>query len=195
MAGTRQQSRLVAILDNYDNVLKYQAEAADSVGATNAQMKDYLQGMEAAQNQITVAFEKFITAFTDNDAIIWIINKGADLLNSFTKFFETASGKVALFSGLAAILLNLGGFTKVQGAFNGILNTVRQLITGEQQVTAETTKQTAEMQKQTNLAKQKTATTSVDHIVQAQNQFQSSKSSIGPSIANIFNSLFSVGPN
>lgn len=55
LAGTRQQSRLIAMMDDYERVIELQQIAERSTGATSAQAAVYLEGMEAAMNKIQVA--------------------------------------------------------------------------------------------------------------------------------------------
>lgn len=74
LAGTRQQSRLIAMMDNYERVLEFQQMSEQSAGATAAQSSLYLQGMEAAINNVTVAWEKLSTTISDSDMIVNVIN-------------------------------------------------------------------------------------------------------------------------
>ena len=55
LAGTRQQSRLIAMMEDYDRVIELQDIAQRSQGATLAQSEIYLEGIEAAINNISVA--------------------------------------------------------------------------------------------------------------------------------------------
>lgn len=55
LAGTRQQSRLIAMMSDYERVLELQEVSERSSGATLSQMSTYLQGMEAALNNVSVA--------------------------------------------------------------------------------------------------------------------------------------------
>ena len=55
LAGTRQQSRLIAMMENYERVTELQEISQRSAGATAAQAGTYLEGMEAAMNNIQVA--------------------------------------------------------------------------------------------------------------------------------------------
>lgn len=55
LAGTRQQSRLIAMMDDYERVIELQEIAQRSAGATAAQAGVYLEGMEASLNKIQVA--------------------------------------------------------------------------------------------------------------------------------------------
>ena len=55
LAGTRQQSRLIAMMEDYERVTELQEISQRSAGATAAQANVYLEGMEAALNKIQVA--------------------------------------------------------------------------------------------------------------------------------------------
>ena len=55
LAGTRQQSRLIAMMDDYQRVIELQEVSQRASGATKAQMATYTQGMEAALNKVNVA--------------------------------------------------------------------------------------------------------------------------------------------
>ena len=55
LAGTRQQSRLIAMMEDYERVTELQEISQRSAGATAAQAGVYLEGMEAAMNNIQVA--------------------------------------------------------------------------------------------------------------------------------------------
>ena len=58
LAGTRQRENLVAMLSNWDSVLKYQEIASNSYGTAVEKMEAYTNSIEAAQKRIQVAAEK-----------------------------------------------------------------------------------------------------------------------------------------
>ena len=55
LAGTRQQSRLIAMMDDYERVIELQEIAERSAGTTAAQAAVYLEGLEAQVNRVPVA--------------------------------------------------------------------------------------------------------------------------------------------
>lgn len=55
LAGTRQQSRLIAMMQDYERVTELQEIAQRSAGATMAQMATYMEGLDAAMNKVSVA--------------------------------------------------------------------------------------------------------------------------------------------
>jgi len=74
LAGTRQQSRLIAMMTNYERTLELVDESSNSLGATNAQQAEYLESIDAALNNLQVSYQAFITAITDSDIVINIVN-------------------------------------------------------------------------------------------------------------------------
>lgn len=81
LAGTRQQSRLIAMMDDYDRVIELQQISARSAGATSAQAATYLEGLEASINKVNVAVEKLVSTFTEMDFI-------QDLVEGLSSFLE-----------------------------------------------------------------------------------------------------------
>ena len=74
LAGTRQQSRLISMMNDYERTLELVEISQRSNGATAAQAATYMLGMEAAINKVTVAGEKLITALTNSEALIAIVD-------------------------------------------------------------------------------------------------------------------------
>lgn len=55
LAGTRQQSRLIAMMSDYERVIELQIIAQRSQGSTMAQMSALMTGLEASLNKIKIA--------------------------------------------------------------------------------------------------------------------------------------------
>lgn len=128
LAGTRQQSRLVAILENYDKVLDYQEVAMNSIGATTAQQMTYLTGMEAAINRLQNAYQSLIEQVVNSDAVIGVVNTLTSLLNQLGKFLNTFGGKASFFTLIPTLLLRSKAFTsKIRDDFLAIVNAAKQM--------------------------------------------------------------------
>ena len=106
LAGTRQQSRLIAMMSDYERVIELQQIAERSSGATLSQMATYLEGMDAALNRVSVAWESIITSIADNQVIINLINFIAGFLDDLGNFLSTDFGTIALLSTIATIVLS-----------------------------------------------------------------------------------------
>lgn len=92
LAGTRQQSRLIAMMEDYERVTELQEISQRSAGATAAQAGTYLEGIEAAMNKIQVAWEKIVMTISDSEFIIGIFEWIGDSLNAIGDFLSTDFG-------------------------------------------------------------------------------------------------------
>lgn len=95
LAGTRQQSRLIAMMDDYERVIELQEISERSAGATAAQAETYLDGIEAALNNIQVSWEKIVMTVSDSEFIIGILQFVGDTLDKIGNFLSTDFGLIA----------------------------------------------------------------------------------------------------
>ena len=107
LAGTRQQSRLIAMMEDYERVTELQEISQRSAGATAAQAGTYLEGMEAAMNKIQVAWEKIIMTVTDSEVIINTFDFIGNFLDKVGDFLSTDFGIVATLTTVSLIGLNI----------------------------------------------------------------------------------------
>ena len=110
LAGTRQQSRLIALMDGYERVIELQDIADRSAGATAAQASVYLQGIEAAINNVRVAWERVISAFTNSDAITGVINFIASGINAFADALDNSAAMVPLLGLITTAIVGVVGY-------------------------------------------------------------------------------------
>ena len=80
LAGTRQQSRLIAMMQDFDRTLELVDISANSYGATMAQHAKFMGGMEAATSRLTTSYEELITALTNSELIIGVVQRLGDAL-------------------------------------------------------------------------------------------------------------------
>ena len=105
VAGTRQQSRFVAIMQDWERTQELAAEAQDSAGASAAQYAVYAQSMEAAMTNMKTSWQEFIQSLTSSKAIIGGVNLVTKFLENITNILE-GGGELTktLFMGLTAII-------------------------------------------------------------------------------------------
>lgn len=180
LAGTRQQSRLIAMMDNYDRVLELQKISERSSGATAAQLDKYLQGMEASINRVKVAWEKVVTTFTNSDFLIGLVDSAAKLLDYVNDLSNTWGGQVLIYGTLVTMAASLLAKKQLE---NSIAKQQYQLqqqqqieaLEASQKETEEeqiqqaqqevtTAQQDLEIAKQNLLVKQKEAESAVDDV-------------------------------
>ena len=105
VAGTRQQSRFVAIMQDWQRTQELAAEAQDSAGASAAQYAVYAQGMEAAMTNLKTSWQEFIQSITSSKFIIGVVNTVTSLLEGVTSFLDQGGEFTkAVFISLVAIV-------------------------------------------------------------------------------------------
>lgn len=98
-AGSRQQSRFIAMMDNYDRTVELMDKAADSEGKADEQFAKYADTMEYKLNQLSTKWEEFRVQTLDSEFF-----KGAlDTLNGFLDRLKNIDFKKAIAIGPAAI--------------------------------------------------------------------------------------------
>ena len=108
LAGTRQQSRLIAIMNDFDRTLELVQTSEESAGATTAQHLEYMKSMEAAMTQLRTSWQQFITTITESEVIIGIVKGISGLITGLSNALTSlgVSGKVSMFAllGVAGAL-------------------------------------------------------------------------------------------
>ena len=108
LAGTRQQSRLIAMMTDYERVIELQQISERSAGATLAQMETYLEGMDAALNKVNVAWESIVTNLVDNEFIISLVDGFSSVLNIIGRIFSTTSTLAPVMALMVMYATSLG---------------------------------------------------------------------------------------
>lgn len=107
LAGTRQQSRLIAMMDDYERVIELQQVSQRSSGATMAQMATYTEGMEAALNKVNVAWEKIVTSFVNSDFVVGIVSGFSNILETVNKLLSLSPVMIATVTTLSLMGTNI----------------------------------------------------------------------------------------
>ena len=118
-AGSRQQSRFIAMMSNYSRTQELIAEAYNSTGASEKQFEKTQASLETAINRLTNAWNQFTMNLANNDAIKSVVTgltKVLELLNSITGVF--GSGWRTVLTGGATIATLLGGGRIANAAFS-----------------------------------------------------------------------------
>jgi len=103
LAGTRQQTRLIALFENFDRTLELIEVSQDSAGAAAIQHAEYMTGLDAATTRLRTSFQQLITSFINSDVIIGAIN----IINGGLELLNTTIGKIVLTLGTVFMSFNL----------------------------------------------------------------------------------------
>ena len=77
-AGSRQQSRFIAMMSDYERTMELVSAANDSAGSSQAQFDKTLESMEAKLNQLKNTWQEFTLGLADNE----LLKNGIDALNN-----------------------------------------------------------------------------------------------------------------
>jgi TP901 family phage tail tape measure protein len=108
LAGTRQQTRLIALFEDFDRTLELIELSQDSAGVAALQHAEYMNGLEAANTRLRTSFQQLITSFVNSEMVIGFIN----LLNDVLELANTGLGKLVVTAGL--LTLGITALSKVK---------------------------------------------------------------------------------
>jgi hypothetical protein len=136
-AGSRQQSRFIAMMSDYARTQELVSKAQTASGASAKQFAKTMEGIDAKINQLTNAWNTFLLSIANSD----LIKTGTEILaglingiNGFTDALGKFSGvaKIMLVVGalyladkaLKAFIIGFGQSKSVLGAFGGMGKTI-----------------------------------------------------------------------
>ena len=116
-AGSRQQSRFLALMNNYDELMTTVGYATDAAGASNEQFEKTLDSLESKLNALSNAWVEFTTGIADSRLI-----KGAvDFLTMVLEAINEITGALGeVGTPLSRIVLLFGGLRVAGGALGSI---------------------------------------------------------------------------
>ena len=107
IAGTRQQSRFISMMQNWDRVLELTEVSENSAGQQALMHKKAMEGLDASINTLRNSWQNFLTALTDSDTFITVLKVASGFLDKITQ----GGGTVLSIFGL--VNLSLGKITPV----------------------------------------------------------------------------------
>lgn len=103
IAGTRQQSRFYALMNDYERTLELVAEGSNSAGKAQEQFGLYTDSLEASTNRLTNQWEKFFNSITSGNGVIKIATDG---LTALMKVIN-GIGPIGTALGLSTLIVQL----------------------------------------------------------------------------------------
>ena len=116
-AGSRQQSRFLAMISDYDSLMETLGYATDAAGANNEQFGKTLDSLESKLNGLQNAWTEFTTGIANQSVI-----KGAvDILTTLLGLVNDLTGVFGNFGGAIAKTMVLWGGLKLGGSVIGTI--------------------------------------------------------------------------
>lgn len=121
-AGSRQQSRFIALMQDYNRMTELTTMANNSAGASNAQFEKTLESLETKLNRLKDTWYEFLFGIIDNSVIKGLVDVLTELLQAINKL-SNATGP---FQGFTKTLLAIGTFKLGKGVFNKLFNDIAE---------------------------------------------------------------------
>lgn len=107
LAGTRQQSRLQAVMNDFPRTLELIEQSQESSGIAALQHTEYMKGLEASITNLKTTWQTFVTSITDADLIVNIIQALTSAFSGLVTVLDSGLGKI----GAIMIAIKLGKTT------------------------------------------------------------------------------------
>lgn len=106
VAGTRQYTQLVALMDNWDFFQQNLGTARNSTGTLQEQADIYAESWEAARDRVRASMEAIYSDIIDDEFFIDITNGFSALLDSIDAFIDGVGGIKTILLGIGSIFLS-----------------------------------------------------------------------------------------
>lgn len=107
VAGVRQYTQLVALMDNWDKFQQNLGVAQNSEGALQEQADIYAESWEGASKRVKASMQGIYSDLINDKAMIKGTNAVADLLDGFDKIIEAAGGLKTIIFALGAVVTRI----------------------------------------------------------------------------------------
>lgn len=105
VAGVRQYSQFMALMNNYDYFKENVGVAEQSTGTLDKQAEIYAESWEAAQKRVRAAAEGVYQDLIDDKFFISLNNGLADVISGLDAFIEKAGGLKTIIMALSGVIL------------------------------------------------------------------------------------------
>ena len=120
-AGSRQQSRFIALMSDYARTQELVNAAQNASGASQAQYEKTLESLETKLNRLKNAWNEFVMGLANDKAIKWVVDAITNLIgavNKLTAILPDAAKSVS------RLLLAFGAFGGGKAIFNTLFKDI-----------------------------------------------------------------------
>ena len=103
VAGVRQYTQLIALMDNFDYYKENLERAQNADGSLQKQADIYAESWEAARDRVTASLETIYDQLLDDKAFIQLTNVFSKLLNVISQLIKTLGGLPGILSIIGTI--------------------------------------------------------------------------------------------
>lgn len=136
-AGSRQQSRFLAMMNNYSKTTELVNAAYNSAGSGEAQFEKTLDSLQAKLTKLKNAWDEFTMGLTNNELIGGVVEVLTTLLTTVNNIIDAVSGNSGLVKSILTLIttfggLKLGGVLAIKALNNSFTNAIFEAIQGKE---------------------------------------------------------------
>ena len=120
-AGSRQQSRFIAMMSNYDRTMELVGAANNSAGASQEQFNKTLESLDSKLNNLKNAWDEFVMGLANNELIKAGVDVLTSLLTTVNKIISSMSGGSGVVKTFVTAFAAIGAFKLGQKGLNKFL--------------------------------------------------------------------------
>ena len=125
-AGSRQQSRFIAMMSNYGRTMELVDAANNSAGASQRQFDKTLESMEAKLQKLKNAWDQFAMGLANNEILKGAVDLLTGTLETINKLTESISGGDGLTKSIISLMMVIGALKGGGALFNKALGGIGQ---------------------------------------------------------------------
>ena len=127
-AGSRQQSRFIAMVSDYDRTMQLMEAANNSTGASDEQFGKTMDSLEAKLNKLHNAWQAFTMGIANNGMIKLAVDGVTSLLSGVNSLIDTLSGGIGPIKSFLSIFTAFTGLKVAGKVANGLIGTLGGLV-------------------------------------------------------------------
>ena len=137
VAGVRQYTQLIALMDNWDFFQSNLGVVADAEGTLQEQADIYAESWEAARDRVTAAAEEIYAQLLNDDFFIDLNNGFATILNTISNVIDTMGGLKGIIPLVGTLMLRAFG-SELATSIDNIKHNIQLLTTAGQEAAVQT---------------------------------------------------------
>ena len=171
VAGVRQWTQLIALMDNWDFFKKNLAIAKNADGALNQQAETYAESWEAARDRISASAEDVYDSLINKDFFISFDNGLSKVLDRTADFVDGMGGLAGVLATLSKLTLAVYG-DKIEASIRDMVQNIGLMTGYEQARSRELQTQAAILAKEASISHDDLFETQRMDIMQAEVDYQ-----------------------
>ena len=130
-AGSRQQSRFIAMMSDYERTQELMSYATNSSGASQKQFEKTLESLEAKLNKFQNAWKEFLMGLASNGMIKGFLDKITSALSFINNLIDTLSGGIGPVKSALTIFTAFQGLKFAGRGINAVLGGLGASLSGK----------------------------------------------------------------